>query len=145
MSFPLYLNMNHFLNEATQSDFAKTEDLIRENLMSTLSPNSWLKPVQKPKTMPVTTVDDEPVKPVGSGGQPQIPVEEFGDFASDDKPKLSEGAMKRKLEKEKRDREHKERMKKLKENGAMKKPSRLQQAKGNSAFFLNAQQKKDNA
>lgn len=128
MSFPTYLNMNHFLDESTQSDFSKTEALIAENLMSTLTPTSWSKPAAKPKPMSVADVADQPLQASSKDFASKI-ESEFGDFAADEgassQPKLSEKAMQRKLEKERQAREHRERMKKMRENGAVKKPSRL--------------------
>lgn len=38
VSFPLLLNMNHFLDEALQQDFPKTEELISENPLSKIKP-----------------------------------------------------------------------------------------------------------
>jgi len=41
VSFPLVLNMNHFLNEQKQQDWSQTETLIKENPLNEVRPTQF--------------------------------------------------------------------------------------------------------
>ena len=143
VTFPLTLNMNHFLNETKQNDPLQTEELIKLNPLNEVRPAQFKAAVQKQaqadaaqrvKANEVQARYDENLK------------RELGELDDANLAPNAVGQMKQKRDEEKKRQalEHKKRM------AAMKKkkkttagPSRFAKGGLNQAFMANAKKEKD--
>ena len=145
VSFPLYLNMNHFLDDEAVQSVEKLEQLVAEN------PLIEAKKLLKLAAKPIGVVKTKEVKESEIPNETQKSFEismanELGDLIDDGgSQEMSKGARLRLEKKMKEAEEHKKRMEALKSKKSKPTVTRpkFDRSKLNNAFMSNAKTSKD--
>lgn len=141
VSFPLVLNMNHFLDEEKQSDLAMTQALIKQNPLLGLKSSQVVK-AKENQRLKEDLMNESAVNKMSSNFD-EFMSNELGQFEGQASTNKGTLAQKRREEKKAKDLEHKKNLEKLKKVTVKPKKLAFDRSNLNSNFFNNAKTNKD--